>query len=235
MFTKLKEKIRSKLANEFERHRFVEKELGNLQAGVSLLDAGCGSQQYRKFCSHLDYKSQDFGQYHSDITDGFTSGLGGDSGYAYGKLDYIGDIWDIDAPDRSFDAILCTEVFEHIPFPTETIKEFSRLLKEGGTLILTVPSNCLRHMDPYFFYSGFSNRYLEKMLGDNGFQIEQLEPVGDYYSWIGTEIARTMDKHSPIAWPVLAPAFLWYIGRKKTPISVNTLCMGYHVVAKKIV
>ena len=29
-------------------------------------------------------------------------------------LDYVGDIWEIEERDDSFDAILCTEVFEHI-------------------------------------------------------------------------------------------------------------------------
>jgi SAM-dependent methyltransferase len=76
--------------------------------------------------------------------------------------------------------ILCTEVFEHIPYPIETLKEFSRLLKKDGKLLLTAPSNCLRHMDPYFFYSGFSDRWYEKFLNDNGFELESIEAVGDY-------------------------------------------------------
>ena len=42
----------------------------------------------------------------------------------------MGDIWDIKEKNNVFDAILCTEVFEHIPYPNETIKEFSRLLKK---------------------------------------------------------------------------------------------------------
>ena len=59
--------------------------------------------------------------------------MGGESGldYVYGLLDYVGDIWNIDAPDGEFDCILCTEVFEHIPYPIETLNEFSRLLKNG--------------------------------------------------------------------------------------------------------
>lgn len=54
-------------------------------------------------------------------------------GYNYGLLDYVGDIWDINEVDDSFDAILCKEVFEHIPYPNETLKEFARLLKSGGS------------------------------------------------------------------------------------------------------
>jgi SAM-dependent methyltransferase len=231
----LKNRIRDALNNHLERVRWVEAELALLPTASTLLDAGCGGQQYRIFCEHLNYKAQDFGQYEADLTAGFTSNLGGDSGYQYGALDYVGDIWKINAEDASFDAILCTEVFEHIPYPNETIIEFSRLMKPGGTLILTLPSNCLRHMDPYFFYSGFSNRYLEKFLGESGFEIEKLEPVGDYYSWLAVEIARSMNNHGFIAKVFLAPALVWFMRKPKTQLSVNSLCMGYHVRAKKIV
>lgn len=233
MISKLKKYIRDKLNNEIVRNDFVKDQLSKLPNGASLLDAGCGSQQYRKYCSNLIYKAQDFGEYSTDISDGFTSDMGGESGYSYGKLDYVGDIWKIDAESASFDAILCTEVFEHIPYPNDTVTEFARLLKPGGSLILTVPSNCLRHMDPYFFYSGFSNRYLERILGENGFDIQLLEPVGDYYSWIGVELARTMRNHSLLSWIMNGPAFLWFMMRRKTPVSINTLCMGYHVVARR--
>lgn len=163
-----------------------------------------------------------------------SDGVGGADGYQYGQLDYVGDIWSIDEKDETFDAILCTEVFEHIPYPIETIKEFSRLLKKEGKLILTAPSNCLRHMDPYFFYSGFTDRWYEKFLADYGFEIESLTPVGDYYSWLAVEMARTAATHSIFSKLLVAPAFLYFYNKKKTETSVDTLCMGYHVTAKKI-
>jgi SAM-dependent methyltransferase len=233
MFTQLKEYFRRRLSNEILRRDFVRGQLSKLSGDTLLLDAGCGSQQYRIFCQHLQYRAQDFGQYNADSTEGFTSGLGGDSGYKYGKLDYVGDIWNIEEKDSTFDVVLCTEVFEHIPYPVESICEFSRLLKPGGKLILTLPSNCLRHMDPYYFYSGFSNRFLEKFLSDNGFDINLLEPVGDYYSWVAAELARTMRTHGILSWLALAPGLIWYMSQKKTFVSINSLCMGYHVVATR--
>ena len=132
--------------NYNEREEFIVKSLQSLDGNI--LDAGCGSQRYKKYCSHLNYKSQDFGLYKTEEKIGFASDT---DKYNYGKLDYQGDIWNIDEVDNYFDNIICTEVFEHIPYPIETVKEFSRLLKPGGKLILTAPSNCLRHMDPYFF------------------------------------------------------------------------------------
>ena len=70
-------------------------------------------KQYRALCSHLDYVSHDFAQY-----DGKGDGVGGQTGrWDYGKLDIISDVTSIPEPNNSFDAIMCTEVFEHIPEP----------------------------------------------------------------------------------------------------------------------
>lgn len=218
------------LNNEHFRKIFIENSLKKLENGKIILDAGCGSQQYKKYCSHLIYKAQDFGLYKKDIKKSYFSS---EEDYEYGKLDYISDIWDINEKNDFFDAILCTEVFEHIPYPIETVKEFSRLLKKGGKLILTAPSNSLRHMDPYFFYPGFSDNWFKKILAENDFQIQFIEPVGDYYSWLKVEIARTMSHHSIFSKIVLLPALIYYSLKKKNNQSIQTLCMGYHIIAEK--
>ncbi len=88
-------------------------------------------------------------------------------------------------------------------------------------------------MDPYFFYSGFSDRWYEKFLQDNGFEIKVISPVGDYYSWLSVEMARTGLTHSIVAKVLLFPAFIYFFHKKKTKVSTDTLCMGYHVLATK--
>ena len=226
------------LNNLYQRTDFVQGELAKIPPGCKLLDAGCGSQQFRKFASHLEYYGQDLGIYVNDdkqVYGADEGGLGGIEGYKYGALDYVGDVWNIDEIDGFFDCILCTEVFEHIPYPIESVIEFSRLLKVGGTLILTAPSNCLRHMDPFFFYTGFTDRWFEKFLRDNSFEIISCEPVGDYFSWLAVELARTMLSQGWFARALLLPAFCYLYRKRKTSLSVDTLCMGYHVVAKKVV
>ena len=230
-----------RLNDFYERRNWVIKQLNTLQKNSILLDAGCGDQQYREFCKHLIYKGQDFGQYKSDEKKGMASESifnlknSNYKDYNYGNLDYVGDIWNIKEKDETFDAILCTEVFEHIPYPIETVKEFYRLLKPNGVLLLTTPSNSLRHQDPYYFYPGFSDRWFEKILSDSHFSIETITPVGDYYSWLAVEMARTSLKNSIFSKIILLPAFLYFICKKKNELSINTLCNGYHVRAKKVV
>lgn len=219
------------LNNANYRDEFVKKELKKIDDGKIILDAGCGSQPYKKYCSHLKYKSQDFGLYKSDLKKSFFSS---EDDYGYGKLDYISDIWNIKEKDNYFDVVLCKEVFEHIPYPIETVNEFSRLLKKGGKLILTAPSNSLRHFDPYYYYPGFSDNWFNKILSENNFEILSISPVGDYYSFLKVEIARTMAHHSFFSKIILLPALIYFSNKRKTKDSINTLCMGYHVVAKKL-
>ena len=143
---------RFQLDNQIERDVWVNRELMRLPVGSTLLDAGCGSQRYRPTCSHLQYTSQDFGQYTVDERGRLGSLSAADATpYPYGEIDVVSDIWSIPLPDATFDAVLCTEVLEHVPYPIQAVEELSRLLRPGGRLILTVPSNALRHQDPYFF------------------------------------------------------------------------------------
>jgi SAM-dependent methyltransferase len=181
---------------------------------MKLLDAGAGDQKYRKFCNHLEYYAQDLGEYTIDQKKMIGSlGLGGTSGYNYGTIDFTGDIWNIDVRSETFDVVLCTEVLEHVPYPIETIKELSRILKPGGTLILTAPSNCLRHMDPFFFSSGFSDRWYERILLDNGLEPKAIKPIGDYFQWLAVEMFRTM-RTNRFSFILIFPAFVFLLLRK---------------------
>ena len=225
-------KIHTGLDNANERLVFVQNELSKIPDRMKILDAGCGDQQYRKYCAHLEYYGQDLGKYTFPDRK-MINEIGIKKKFEYGELNYVGNIWEIEEKDAFFDVILCTEVLEHIPYPNETLAEFSRLLKPGGKLILTAPSNCLRHFDPYFIYSGFSDRWHEKFLMDNNMDIEKIETVGDYYSWLKVEIARTAFHHSIIAKMLLLPAYIYYSNKKPTKESIYSLVMGYHVVAIK--
>jgi SAM-dependent methyltransferase len=119
---------------------------------LRLLDAGAGGLRNKPLFSHLSYVSQDICQY---------EGKGDGDGFHTGKwdtkhIDLICDIAKIPEEDNSFDVILCSEVFEHLPDPILALDEFARLLKPGGLLIITAPFASFVHFAPYHYCSGFS-------------------------------------------------------------------------------
>ncbi|MEO5643295.1 MAG: class I SAM-dependent methyltransferase [Bacteroidia bacterium] len=226
------------MTNEENRRSWVKLQLEKIPTGSRVLDAGAGEQQYKSFCTHLKYVSQDFAAYKPENLD---SGLQMPA-WDYGKLDIISDITAIPETDGSFDVILCTEVFEHIPDPIAAIKEFSRLLRKGGTLILTAPFTSMTHFAPYHFSTGFNRFFYEHHFPRAGLKIEVLDYNGNYFDVISQELQR-MD-HVAIQYAKDKPSWLEYRALKmvkkmtarfssKEKGSTELMALGIHVVATK--
>jgi len=175
--------------NEINRHAWVKEIIRAIPGGHRLLDAGAGEGRYKQNCHHLVYVSQDFGMY---------DGRGDRRGLQMGTweqkdVDIICDITDIPEPDRSFDAVLCTEVLEHIPDPLKALGEFGRLLRHGGLLILTAPFCSLTHFAPFHYYTGFNRYFFETHLPDKGFEILEIKENGNFFEYLAQEIRRIPD------------------------------------------
>lgn len=175
-----------KIRNAEVRHSWVINKLSGIPNGKIILDAGAGEQRYREYCSHLKYIGQDFGEY---VPGEIDAGLQSEK-WDYTGLDLKCDIIDIPLNDASVDVILCTEVFEHIKNPILALKEFSRILKPGGTLLLTAPVCSLTHMAPYYYYNGFSEYWYKDNLEDCEFEIIELTRYGNYFEYLGQELYR---------------------------------------------
>lgn len=52
----------------------------------------------------------------------------------------VGSVLELPFPDRSFDAVVCTEVVEHTPDPKKAVQELCRVVAPGGVLALTTPN-----------------------------------------------------------------------------------------------
>lgn len=224
--------------NHEKRREWVINQLEALPQGIRLLDAGAGTQQFKKYCSHLQYIAQDFAAYvpSDDIV-----GLQNDQ-WNYGELDIISDITSIPEPDASFDAILCSEVLEHLPDPNAALKEFSRLLKKGGVLIITAPFCSLTHQAPYFFSTGFSKFYYQDCLNLLGF--EEIDSVsnGTFFEYLAQEARRVNStslkytgKGLSIFQKIITTLFIRLLASKakKDKGSDELLCYGYFVKARK--
>ena len=144
--------------NRKRRDKWMIKQANNIPNGSKVLDVGAGGCPHRKLFSHCEYFTQDFVQ---------LSAVQIQNQVGYGKIDFVSDILNIPVPDKSYDVILCTEVIEHIPDPISAIKEISRILKPGGTLLITAPLLSGLHQEPYHFYGGYTKYWYQKFLTEN--------------------------------------------------------------------
>lgn len=223
----------------YVRDAWVKSIAGTLPAGSWVLDAGAGASKYRPYFAHCRYETQDFCQYQGDLVK-----------YAE-PIKYVCDITAIPLPDQSLDAILCTEVFEHVTDPMAVLKEFARLLKPGGRVFLTAPLLSSLHMTPYHYYGGFTSYWYQHWLPRHGFEINELVPVGGpgrtcvvyaqsfYGEWtkaekklgacarLGSKMARALCK-IPVHFvlPRLLPRMDPWLGRTQ-------ICSGYLVAATR--
>ena len=221
--------------NDYERDRFVAEVAQGLPPGTRVLDAGAGPCRYKHLFSHCEYKSQDFAQYPGKE-------------FSYGTLDFVGDITNIAAPDGSFDCILCTEVFEHIPRPDLAVREFARLLRPGGLLAITAPLGSGIHMPPYFYYGGFSPYWYEHFLPAAGISVESIRANGGFFKLYGQESRRFLSLLTPsrplgraLFFPVKLLFALWF--RVLVPVACHYLdrfdnehefTAGYFVRGRKL-
>ena len=128
------------------------------------------------------------------------------------------------------------------------VKEFSRLLRPGGALILTAPFCSLTHFAPYHFQTGYNRYFYEDCLEQYGFDIKELEYNGNYFEYIAQELRRipsVVKKYAAsMPKPVRLRRFIIEFANRIILIllakasayengSHELLCFGLHVGAKK--
>jgi SAM-dependent methyltransferase len=92
------------------------------------------------------------------------------------KSTYTMDSNYMDFADEKFDAVICMQVLEHVQTPQKTLSEIYRVLKQKGTLIISVPFLVEVHNFPGDYWR-FSISGIEQILKECGFKNIQA------YSW----------------------------------------------------
>jgi len=228
--------------NEARRQQWLKARLAAVPRGSVLLDAGAGELQNRALCRHLEYVSQDFCAY-----DGQGDGRGLQcGGWDCSRIDIVSDICSIPVPDGSFDAILCSEVLEHLPDPIRALEELVRVLRDGGELIVTAPTWSLTHQAPHYYGSGFSRYFYEHALPSLGAEITEMTPNGDWFECVAQELLRLPSMIEEAAGVRLGRLGRIGVRLSLTPLLVTLrecswrapdanelLSFGWHVVAVK--
>lgn len=148
--------------------------------GARVLDVGAGSSPYRPLFSHCRYIAHDACELPPEQI----------RGGRYAAMDLISDVHALPCLGESFDVVLCTEVLEHVSQPIVAIKEFARILKGGGRLILTAPLGSGLHQQPKHFYGGYTPFWYEHFLSDSGFIQVVVTPNGGFFEHFGQECQR---------------------------------------------
>jgi ubiquinone/menaquinone biosynthesis C-methylase UbiE len=224
--------------NQSNREKWLERTLAALPSGQRILDAGAGELQYKRFCEHLEYVGQDFGRYQAG---GDGAGLQMDC-WDQSQLNIVSDITDIPEPDSSFDAVMCIEVLEHVPDPIRALRELTRLLRFGGTLIVTAPFCSLTHFSPHFYHTGYSRYFYEHWLRELGYDIVDMQWNGSYFDYLAQELRRVNwagNQYAKSSPTLLERSAIGVVLRclnrlsKKDNGSEQLLSFGLHVVATK--
>jgi hypothetical protein len=119
---------------------------------ISILDYGCGGSPYRSLFPNSEYIRADF--------------------TPCNELDFIlPSDSSVPTPDGSFDMVLSTQVLEHVPEPAHYLAESFRVLKPGGTLVLTTHGLFQDHGCPYDFQRWTADG-LRLLLERTGFRIK---------------------------------------------------------------
>ena len=124
----------------------------------SILDVGCGSKPYRELFTYSEYIGIDIENPGHD--------------HSAEEIDIFYDGKNLPFPNSRFDNVLCNQVLEHVFEPSGFLTEINRVLKENGSLLMTVPFIWDEHEQPndYARYSSFGLKYL---LEKHGFEIVQ--------------------------------------------------------------
>ena len=121
----------------------IDYNLLGIQDGERILDVGCGYGRH----SWEAYKRNGCLIYALDIEEEsliktrHVLRLMDEQGESNGEWLVIrGDAINLPFKDASFDKIICSEVLEHLPNDQQGVREMVRVLKEGGTLAVSVPT-----------------------------------------------------------------------------------------------
>src|SRR6478736_381600 len=184
-------------------NRLAKRRLGDAIAAAAarhargrLIDLGCGEKPYAAaLAPHVD---EHLGVDHAG------------SPHALASVDVLAGAYEIPLADASFDTALMAEVLEHLEDPGRALAEAHRLLRTGGTLILTAPFMWPLHEEPRDFFR-YSPHGLRHLLA--GFEPVTVTPVAGKWSTLATFASYTFASYrvGPLRLPIdlFARAVQW--------------------------
>ena len=123
-----------------------------LQSGPErpvVLDVGCGRRPYADMFAGASYVGVNF-----TTEDALP--------------DVVGDAQHLPIANEAVDIVFSTQVIEHVPHPEHLLEEAWRILRPGGSIILSGPFYWPLHEEPHDYYR-FTKYAFEQLLAEAGF------------------------------------------------------------------
>lgn len=131
-------------------HRLLLPHVQQRVPGAEVLEIGCGRGGYALRLWQSGPRrlvSADFSPVAVRKASDFLASRGG------GAVETrVEDITQMSFADSSFDVAICCETIEHVPDPTAAVRELARVLRPGGSLLLSTPN--------YFSLNGLYRGYM---------------------------------------------------------------------------
>lgn len=155
--------------------RFIEEVSASVVPGARVLDAGAGECAYKPWFAHCRYLGVDLSV--------------GDGVWNYTNLDAFAALDALPFADESFDAVVSTQVLEHLEYPERCVTEMARVLKPGGRLLLTAPMAHFEHQVPHDFYR-YTSFGLRSLVRRAGLSEPEIKPFGGMFTRWAYELPR---------------------------------------------
>lgn len=188
--------------------RLIVEGLASRPAGI-LIDVGCGNSPY------------------GELLPGWRRvGVNIDAGDA--NPDVVGDGLQLPFRDACADAVLCTQVVEHVRDPFLLFRELSRVLKPGGVLILSGPMYWPLHEEPHDYWR-FTEHGLRQLARQAGLETQSILREGGAVALTAVSINHLF--RGPVFLPVrlvvnlagLALDKIWHITHSSPNLSLRAV------------
>lgn len=204
----------------------VRANLGGLR-GV-IIDLGCGTRPYER--DILDYADCYIGVDWNKTLHGVQADVAADLAKP------------LPFQSASADSVVAFEVLEHVAEPDMMLSEANQILREGGTLMLSIPFQWWVHEAPWD-YQRFTRYGLDYQLNKAGFVDIEIQPTSGFWAmWIlkfNYQLARLIRGPRPLRWIIRAVLIpFWWSGQMFAPIMdrfwpCEEETAGYFVTARK--
>lgn len=189
-----------------------------LPAGENLLDYGCADKPYEELFQQK-----------------FVNHIGADlRGNEKASVE-IKPNGDLPCEDSSFDCVLSSQVLEHVPDPHQYLRESFRVLKDGGSLIVSTHGIWPYHPDPTDFWR-WTIDGLQREIELAGFEIVRVKSV---FGLEAVSLQLWQDSTSERLPAFLRSTYTWIIQRaiefieRRQPDKLSNDASIYIVLARK--